>query len=264
LTQSTIFISICSYRDSELQHTINDMFKKAYYPNRLRVGICLQVEENDSINDVFDYRNQSYSKQIKEIVLNYKQSQGPCFARYLIQQNLYDQEDYYLQIDSHMRFDEGWDVTLIKQLKQVDDGSKHSILSTYPVGYEQPNQIPEHAKPTIIVAKTFSKDDNGFEMVRLGAKIVLENHIEKPIPSLFFAAGFAFSFGKIVKECPYNELPFIFFGEEMYMLKKFISKGYKLFSPTEPIIYHLWKRSYRKVFWELSNESMEAKLTFDN
>ncbi|KAF0978281.1 hypothetical protein FDP41_002796 [Naegleria fowleri] len=267
-SRTTIFVSICAYRDSELQHTLKDMFEKAYYPDRLRVGICLQVHENDSVNDEFDYRNQSYSHQIKEIIINYKSSKGPCFARFLIQKYLYQQEDYYLQIDSHMRFDDGWDVTLIKQLHQCEEEEKFTsnmsvkksplaiskcILTTYPVGYELPNKIPEHAQPTIMVAKSFTKDENGFEMLRLGARVMMQ-HLSKPVKSIFFAAGFAFSRGSLVLECPYEELPYLFFGEEMYMLEKFHSKAYQIYSPSEPIVYHLWSRSHRKALWQDQQE----------
>ena len=40
---------------------------------------------------------------------------------------------------------------------------------------------------------------------------------QKPYSSNFWAAGFSFSMGTIVKDCPYQEdLDFIFFGEEHF------------------------------------------------
>ena len=38
--EASIFVSICSYRDSECQHTVKDLFDKAAYPGRISLGIC--------------------------------------------------------------------------------------------------------------------------------------------------------------------------------------------------------------------------------
>lgn len=42
-------MSIASYRDPECQHTVRDLFAKATYPERLRIGIVWQYnKEEDS------------------------------------------------------------------------------------------------------------------------------------------------------------------------------------------------------------------------
>ena len=43
----SIFISIASYRDTELNPTIEDCIKKAQYPERLRFSICRQYVKGD-------------------------------------------------------------------------------------------------------------------------------------------------------------------------------------------------------------------------
>ena len=44
---------------------------------------------------------------VRKIFLEHTQAKGPCYARALAQ-TLWEGEDYFLQIDSHMRFVEHW------------------------------------------------------------------------------------------------------------------------------------------------------------
>ena len=75
--------------------------------------------------------------QVREIRLDYREATGPCKARTLAQK-LWAGEEYYLQLDAHMRFTPGWDEDLIQWLHGIEierPGSK-PVLSTYPPGYE--------------------------------------------------------------------------------------------------------------------------------
>lgn len=75
--------------------------------------------------------------QIREIRVDYREATGPCKARALAQK-LWGGEEYYLQLDAHMRFAPGWDEALIKWLRQAEaehPGSK-PVISFYPPGYE--------------------------------------------------------------------------------------------------------------------------------
>lgn len=81
---------------------------------------------------------------------------------------------------------------------------------------------------------------------------LLTRTIRSPVPSLFWAAGFAFSSAQVIQEVPYDpSLRFLFFGEESSMSARLWTHGYDFFAPSETVIYHLWKRSYRPVFQEL-------------
>jgi hypothetical protein len=67
----------------------------------------------------------------QEIHIESKHAKGPLYARHVIQKNLYKNEDYYLQIDSHMRFEKNWDETVIEQLtlaENMNDTKKASKL----------------------------------------------------------------------------------------------------------------------------------------
>jgi [Skp1-protein]-hydroxyproline N-acetylglucosaminyltransferase len=136
LSADTIFVAIPSYRDSECRHTVDDLIQKARNPSRISIGICLQCDHDD---DTQTYLKSKYpSSQVRITRVDYRDAAGPCVAR-AIAQALYEHETYYLQIDSHMRFRDGWDDFLIEELKKCP--SPKAILTTYPFGYTLPNLV---------------------------------------------------------------------------------------------------------------------------
>ena len=48
----TIFIQIASYRDTELVPTVLDCLKQAKRPDKIRIGICWQFAEGESIAEI--------------------------------------------------------------------------------------------------------------------------------------------------------------------------------------------------------------------
>ena len=124
-----IFISIASYRDSQLEYTVEDILQKAKYPDRLVFGICQQDTEQEII--CFRERFSSLdSTQMKVIAKDFRESRGCCWARSLIQ-GLISDEEFYLQIDAHHRFVKDWDVLCEEMLESCKMRSGKPILSTY-------------------------------------------------------------------------------------------------------------------------------------
>jgi [Skp1-protein]-hydroxyproline N-acetylglucosaminyltransferase len=125
-----------------------------------------------------------------------------------------------------MRLVKGWD-TLLKQYIFETANPLKSIITVYPRGYKREKY--EHPKelegPLAMCFKEFSKID-GFP--RFSSRIIKkEDRFTKPFHSLFWAAGFSFSFGTILADCGYtSELDDVFFGEELYLMWKFWSAGY--------------------------------------
>ena len=101
----TIFVQIASYRDPQLIPTIEDMLDKAKNPENLVVAITWQHSTDDEWDSLDKYSGDSRFKIIDK---DYKESKGACWARNSLQQ-LYDNETYTLQIDSHTRFIKNWD-----------------------------------------------------------------------------------------------------------------------------------------------------------
>lgn len=123
------------------------------------------------------------------------------------------------------------------------------ILTTYPVGYELPNQLSSERNPPILVVKGFGNED---KMIRLQSKLLTQKYPNKCFPSLFWAAGFSFSSSQMIEQVPYDpHLPFLFFGEEILMASRLWTQGWRFYAPGENVLYHLWKRSYRPTFREI-------------
>jgi hypothetical protein len=98
-----IFVQIAAYRDPELLPTIRDCLAKAEFPDDLRFGICWQTDVSDSaLSPFLDHRHFRIQR------VRWNESKGLCWARSEIQ-NLYEGEEFTLQLDSHHRFAPGWD-----------------------------------------------------------------------------------------------------------------------------------------------------------
>ena len=243
---ATIFVSIASFRDSETGPTIQSLFETARFPGRVRVGLVLQVDAEEDQEIVRSIPE----KNVRVLALHARDAQGPCYARYLCQ-SLWRGEDYVLQIDSHMRFRPNWDVYLIETLP-----SGKSMLSTYPVGYRLPNNIPNETRGTLLVPWKYHQD-----MLRQRGRLLCKNEEEddKPIPCRLYAAGFNFSRSGSLQDCRYPNLPHLFFGEELYMAATLFQAGYQLYAPPQTVVYHLWSRSHRPVSSPPVNETVRAQ-----
>jgi hypothetical protein len=85
----------------------------ARHPERVFVGVCLQIDPNDpSYQDFGNFEN------VRVDTIHFEEARGPIYARYRCE-HLLEDEDYYLQIDCHSRFFEAWDEILIEEFKNM-------------------------------------------------------------------------------------------------------------------------------------------------
>lgn len=225
--QPRIFVSIASYRDTECQWTVKDLFEKAKHPDRVNVGICWQfIAAEDS--DCFVVKTRP--EQVRVIEVDARESRGVCWARSRIQE-LWRGEEYFLQVDAHSRFAPGWDETFIEMLRACP--SQRAVLSTYPASYEPPDRLGKD-NVAIINAKEF--DDNG--VLALGSRAVAQAEMPPaPPPTAFIGAGTLFGPSAIIAEVPYD--PYIYFtGEEITLAARLWTHGWDLFTPTKCTVYH--------------------------
>lgn len=244
MKKNKIFISIASYRDSELIPTIEDCLARAKNPRNLVFGISRQYHPDDKFDDLSKYKNR---KSFKIIETNYKKSLGVCHARYNIQK-LYDGEEYYFQLDSHHRFEQDWDdkcKKLINTLKS--DGYDKPLVSSYLPSYDPEAQdearlndvwrtyidrfMPEG--PIFI----FPESINNWETVDTAEK------------ARFISGHFIFTLGSFVEEVPYD--PSLYFhGEESSLAARAYTHGYDLFHLPKPWVWHHYTRSNGARHWD--------------
>lgn len=257
-----ILISVPSFCDPELTSTVENLFKQASHPDSLMVVICHQNEEPELEKIQQYFLKHQRVHQIRLINFHFSQAKGPCFARYHVQQlckelNESSIYDYFLSIDSHMRFVDQWDQKLVQEFKMCDN--KKAIISCYPGEYNVLmgiDIIKHQTQPNFLRPDKFGSDG----MLRLvGTK--LEKKLENPQVCQFVAAGFYFGPISIINECPYpNDYDFLFFGEEMLMSCLLFNKGYSFFCPTRNLCYHQWDRSQRpKTFFQIQNNELKLR-----
>ena len=243
-TKDKIFIQIAAYRDPQLVPTINDCIAQAKYPEKLVFSICWQNSKDDSFEDMSQFAD---DPRFKIIDVNYKESNGACWARNQIQQQ-YDNERYTLQLDSHHRFAKHWDETLIDMLKGLQDkGHKKPLLTSYAPSFDPDND------PAARTDEAWKMDFDRF--IPEGAVFFLPANIEgwrdltDPQPGRFYSAHMCFTLGKFALEVQHDP-EYYFHGEEISIAVRAYTHGYDLFHPHRPVIWHEYTRKGRTKHWD--------------
>jgi len=221
---STIFVSIASYRDLECYHTIKNIFDKASNPNRVYIGVVWQYMPDIDPHNV----QNDYSDNVKIIKIDARESRGVCWARSKAQ-SLWSGQEFYLQVDSHSRFVDNWDVILFEEIEKCN--SDKVVLSTICMQYTPPNEYGPLAATTMRI--------DGFNNDRLPffKGIRHEENIPSPVPSPWVCGHFLFCSSKIILECPYD--PYLYFyGEEISLASRLWTSGWDIFAPSRGIVFH--------------------------
>jgi hypothetical protein len=240
----TIFVQIASYRDPELEKTIKDMIEMADRPDKLRFGIARQFSDEDGFDKLEEYREDS---RFRILDIPYTDSNGACWARHLIQQ-LYKNESYTLQIDSHMRFEKSWDTILIDMIDQLkEDGHEKPLLTGYVSSFDPDNDPAGRARdPWRMAFDRFIPEGAVFF---LPETIPNWNDLDRPVPARFYSAHFCFTLGQFSKEVQHDP-EYYFHGEEISIAARAYTHGYDLFHPHRVVIYHEYTRKGRTKQWD--------------
>jgi glycosyltransferase involved in cell wall biosynthesis len=239
-----IFIQIASYRDPQLIHTIRDCDMKASDPTKLVYSIAWQHSNDDEWDQLHEFKN---DPRFKVVDINYKDSKGACWARNQLQQN-YDGEQYTLQIDSHHRFVQDWDLELIQMYNQLKEkGHEKPLLTGYVSSFDPDNDPAGRIQtPWKMNFDRFIPEGAVFF---LPASIDNYKQLTEPIPARFYSAHFAFTTGDFVKEVPHDP-EYYFHGEEISIAVRAYTWGYDLFHPHKTVIWHEYTRKGRTKQWD--------------
>jgi hypothetical protein len=239
-----IFIQIASYRDPQLIPTIRNALENAKYPKKLVFGICRQYHPDDKFDDLSEYNK---DKRFRIVDVLYSESKGVCWARNQVQQ-LYKNEEYTLQIDSHMRFEKDWDVTLIEMVKQLQDkGIKKPLLTGYVSSFNPENDPAERVRePWRMSFDRFIPEGAVFF---LPETIPNWQTMTEPVTARFYSAHFAFTIGDFAKEVQHDP-EFYFHGEEISIAVRAFTHGYDLFHTHKVVIWHEYTRKGRTKQWD--------------
>lgn len=245
-----IFISIASYRDKELPKTVRSLIENAKYPQNLHFGILDQAEKNKWADLSFVKSLMMHEK------MHMKDARGAGYARKICME-MYDGEDYFFQIDSHMRFAQNWDVRMITMLKEAQEieNNEKIILSQFPAPYQLWTNGKEY----------FPEGDPAFWSEPSWTSVVwtwrgqwagnrqFMSDKTKPCPSHTILAGYVFAPGNLVEEVPYD--PRIsFMGEELCFAIRAYTRGWDIYAPNEMLVWHYYTRKDHPKIWNQRDE----------
>jgi hypothetical protein len=238
------FIQVASYRDPQLLPTIKSAIENAKNPENLVFGIARQFSEDDGFDNLDKYRNDN---RFRIIDIPYNESKGACWARNQIQQ-LYKDEEYTLQIDSHMRFEKNWDDEFIKMIIDLQSkGYEKPLLTGYVSSFDPENDPKGRTmEPWRMVFDRFIPEGAVFF---LPETIPNWSNLTEPVTARFYSAHFCFTLGKFSVEVQHDP-EFYFHGEEISIAARAYTHGYDLFHPHKVLIWHEYTRKGRVKQWD--------------
>jgi len=249
IREGTIFVSVASYRDDECSTTIRDLFEKAANPDRVFVGAVEQnkpgEEKESCVYNCPGCKERLAKGQIRIQHFKDSEARGPSFARWAATK-LWEGEEYFMQIDSHMHMEQNWDEDLITQMKEL--GDPKGILSSYPPTKDQMDMFKKQN-----FSQTVANCSGGFNdgMFQSGAAIVpsLKNGKYRRIP--FIAAGFLFAPFTLLYDVPFDPYSsaFVFFCEEALMSMFYFCAGYNIYAPRKHVLDHNYGRPTKPKFF---------------
>jgi hypothetical protein len=257
---ASIFVQIAAYRDLEVTPTILDAIKQSSGNHTINFGVHTVYVDESEIN-VPDLPN------VKHAESKAPENIGLGIGRALAHQ-FYDEEDYYLQCDSHSRFIKGWDeVAIHSVLNYQIQGISKPLLTMYPANYWYPSltanyvekdRLPENHLSNI----SFHENPGQFKATRIPLQTAMGpipdgNRFVKSVSggSIFTVKGFQ----------PFNT-DIAFYGEEIWLAARAFTHGYDIMVPDEQYMYHLYYNhetsdksiNKRKILWDDFPAEFEA------
>lgn len=231
-----IYVSICSYRDTLLEYTMDSLIENKSSRHSATYSILEQTRLEDSLEVMrpdLVKRSDVVYKRIDPIY-----SDGVGWARAVNSMNITN-EDFYYQIDSHMLFDKDWDRALIEDYKKgvAKSGTKKVIID----GGTKSYGLDADGKP-LMYREAFPKTTHAVYF-HYGMHDILGvhgNHIDATIDvedTVHLFAGNLFTTVDWVKDVG-NDHNVFWDGEEQLLTLRSFDFGYYMYAPREVKCYH--------------------------
>jgi hypothetical protein len=248
------FVSIASYCDPVLAFTLQRALATARWPDALHFGVVNQLPAGSP-----RLGRLPGAARLSEVQLEARDARGPCWARALAM-TLYDGEDWFLQLDSHMDFDASWDERLADQARELLPGRRGVVVSSYPNAFAFAGREVVR-KPTtqgvlahVVQPGAAFTDDH--PVLPFEAHPVAS---ERPVPGYHLGAGCLFAPGAFVQLFPYDPW-FYFHGEEQALALRLFTHGWDLFHMPGLPVHHLYNNPdsgapARPMHWDSTHEA---------
>ena len=233
---ASIFVQIPSYRDHELPRTVADAIARASGSMRVGFGIhsCVLPGDDITIGSTPEWVTVGFVESVAPVNIGLQ-------AGRRLANNLYNGEDYYLQIDSHMRFVDGWDLKLVAMIEAYRrDGIPKPLISMYPPTYtlNANGDTILHANPNFYPTRiSFAEIPEQFSRTLIPSQTATATE-EGCVFTASVSGGFVFADGGFAEVAP-NPL-IAFWGEEILIAARAFTAGFDLVTATTDIVYHLY------------------------
>ena len=242
--------------------TIFGAYNNARNKDELIFSICYQSDDPINIDDL------DFADQVRYEHVNPVFSKGPCWARHRAQ-TFYQEEDYFLQIDSHTQFLPNWDELFKEALLKIEaagltDGYfAKPIITSYPRSFKVLDferglfELNTGDKHTQVI--TYRKDSL-FSRGSFSRQIGIPTKHTEITHAYLMAAGCIFTRGKFVKDIPYDP-NYYFYGEELSMALRAFTHGFSFFHIPDVPLFHLYtdvSNIPRKLHWDPEDDANRA------
>jgi len=237
-----IYVQVPAYRDAELSATLADLYSKASAPENLRVCVAWQHGPRERL-----------SPSIRElpgleiIDVPYQKSQGCNWARRMMQRK-WKNEPFTLLLDSHHRFVEDWDSTLVRMYRDLERrGSEKPIITGYLPAYN-PDCEPSGRKHKPYKIYPLSRE---FGLLTRLTSFPIPGYrkLREPVPADFASLHFLFAEGAFNRKVKFDPRVY-FFGDEVLISLRAYTHGYDLFHPHLVLGWHCFDRTLRVPHWD--------------
>lgn len=249
---STLYLSIASFRDTLCPYTLFHAYSKAKYPQRLTVGVVQQNAQGDvdcldrycelmAETGKYDGADCPFEDNIRMMRVDSSTAKGPTWGRAKASTLLRD-EEFCMQTDAHMDFVPNWDVKMLKMWASTNN--EYAVLSTYvaastqleynlkddSMGLGNTNEVPHLCMVTL---------DGSNGLVRIWGTKCARNLPRPKMTNAVWGAGLSFSKCHAERKAPYDpHTPFIFDGEEFSRAVRFWTWGYDIYTPHRVYVVH--------------------------
>lgn len=253
----TVLVALSSFRDWMCPHTVENIFSRAAYPERIRVAIVDQRLLTDGgVNDVScseplqpcelqpEQALCKYRDHIDVLTVDASLATGPVFARHL-GYRMFRGETFVLQCDAHVQFSRGWDSDIIEQWESTKN--EMAVLTAYVNAVqdnidEETGEVLSQLRP-IMCDSIFEGEGRDRHLRHDEEPDYAPDVVGSPQLEPHWAAGFSFSRAHFIINVPYDQhLPQVFQGEEVSIGIRGFTYGYDYYAPERNVMFHYYQR----------------------